>query len=306
MADRQRTPNKIVRFLVSLGLTPIRELWGAPYNGAFRKHGFCFATGMYLSSTQTRALGDVMRFLVEAQDADTLRADLALPMLDLLNADTYVSFTWDTETKRFERVKALNMSLNNLRTWDEYYRFIDPLTFPMMERRHPTLATQIVCQTNLARTEFFNDFLARDRMHWGVNVYVFSEGECTGDMRIWRQRHRGNFDASELDALRLVEPAFASAMARLRWEKRPEASSNRQENLVELLRRKTSLSAREAQVASLVLSGCPDKQIAKQMNVEFPTVRFHMTNAFKKLHVENRTQLAARVQGLHVETVLTY
>lgn len=257
---------------------------------------------MYLSTSQTRALGEVMRLLAQAQDADALRAELALPMLDLLNADTYVSFTWNEDERRFERVKALNMSLDNLKAWDDYYRFIDPLTFPMMERRHPTLATQILCQSDLARTEFFNDFLAKDKMHWGVNVYVFSDGICSGDMRIWRQHNRGNFDTSELEALRLVEPAFASAMARLRWSEKQVALRASHEPVVELLRRRTSLSAREAQVASLVLSGCPDKQIAKEMNVEFPTVRFHMSNAFKKLHVENRTQLAARVQGLYVDT----
>lgn len=257
---------------------------------------------MYLSSSQTRALGEVMRLLAQSQDADSLRADLALPMLDLLKADTYVSFTWNNESRRFERVKALNQSVENLRAWDEYYRHIDPLTFPMMERRHPTLATQILCQSDLARTEFFNDFLAKDRMHWGVNVYVFAEGLCTADMRIWRQRSRGNFDASELEALRLVEPAFASAMERLSWTQKPVAQPVRQEHLVDLLRRKTSLSMREAQVASLVLMGCPDKQIAKEMGVGFPTVRFHLSNAFKKLHVENRTQLAARIQGLCVDT----
>lgn len=258
---------------------------------------------MYLSSSQTRALGEVMRLLAQAQDADGLRADLALPMLDLLKADTYVSFTWNDESRRFERVKALNQSVENLRAWDEYYRHIDPLTFPMMERRHPTLATQILCQSDLTRTEFFNDFLAKDRMHWGVNVYVFAEGLCTADMRIWRQRSRGNFDASELEALRLVEPAFASAMERLRWTGKAVAQPVPHEPLVDLLRRKTSLSMREAQVASLVFMGCPDKQISKEMGVGFPTVRFHMSNAFKKLHVENRTQLAARIQGLCVDTV---
>lgn len=258
---------------------------------------------MYLSTSQTRALGEVMRLLAQTQDADMLRAELALPMLDLLNADTYVSFTWNDECRRFERVKALNHSIENLRAWDEYYRFIDPLTFPMMERRHPTLATQILGQADLVRTEFFNDFLAKDRMHWGVNLYVFADGVCTGDMRIWRQRSRGNFDASELEALRLVEPAFACAMARLSEARKPALAPAPPEQLVDLLRRKTSLSAREAEVASLVLMGCPDKQIAREMSVGFPTVRFHLSNAFKKLHVENRTQLAARIQELSVDNI---
>ena len=257
---------------------------------------------MYLSTSQTRALSKVMRLLAEAQDADSLRAELSLPMLDLLSADTYVSFTWNEGERKFERPKSLNHSLDNLRAWEEHYRHIDPLTVPMMERRHPTVATQILCQSDLVRTEFFNDFLAKDRMHWGVNVYVYSEGVCTGDMRIWRQRKRGNFGACELEALGLVEPAFAAAMARLTMSQQPAPPAAAQEPVGELLRRRTSLSAREAQVASLVLSGCSDKQIAKEINVGFPTVRFHLSNAFKKLHVENRTQLAARVQGLYAQT----
>lgn len=253
---------------------------------------------MHLSTNQTRALGQVMRLLAEASDADTLRGDLALPMLDLLQADTYVSFTWNAEVRRFDRVKAMNMSLDNLRTWDAYYRFIDPLTMPMMERRHPTLATQILCQDDLGKTEFFNDFLARDHMHWGVNVYVFADADCTGDMRIWRRRGRGNFDTSETAALRLVEPAFAAALARLKWQAQPISMTRARESVVEMLRRTTLLSQREAEVAALLLSGCPDKLIASRMAVEARTVRFHLTNAFRKLRVENRTELAARVQSL--------
>lgn len=253
---------------------------------------------MHLSTTQARALANVMRLLAEADDADALRGDLALPMLDLLQADTYVSYTCDTGTQQFERVKALNVSLDNLRTWDAYYRFIDPLTAPMMARRHPTIATQILGQDDLGKTEFFNDFLARDQMHWGINVYVFAQAQCTGDMRIWRRRARGNFDANEMAAMRLVEPAFAAALGRLQWSARPEAVPDVRESVVDLLRRTSALSQREAEVAALLLSGCPDKLIASRMAVQARTVRFHLSNAFRKLRVENRTELAARVQAL--------
>jgi len=52
---------------------------------------------MYLSTPQTRALGEVMRLLADASDGDELRDALALPMLDLLGADTYVSMVWNGE-----------------------------------------------------------------------------------------------------------------------------------------------------------------------------------------------------------------
>lgn len=239
-----------------------------------------------------------MRLLAEATDADQLRELLALPMLELMGADTYVSMVWNSQVERFERIKAVNMSPDNLRSWDEHFRFVDPLTFPMMERRAPTVATQILCQRDLSRTEFFNDFLLRDRMHWGVNVYFQEDGECIGDFRIWRQHKRGNFEAADLDILRLVEPAITAALSRLRAVSGGAAPRQVTGMVEELLQRRGRLSQREAQVAWLVSCGRTDKQIAQQLTLGFPTVRFHLANAFRKLQANNRTTLAARVQSL--------
>jgi len=253
---------------------------------------------MYLTTSQTRALGDVMCLLADANDGNELRDALALPMLDLLGADTYASMVWNGESRRFEHMKALNMSPENLRSWDEYFRFIDPLTFPMMERRRPTVATQILRQHELSRTEFFNDFLQRDRMYWGVNVYFYDRDECVGDFRIWRNRERGNFEPNEVDALRLVEPAITAALARLRRQQCVAPAPRETEHAEALLQRLGRLSQREAQVAWLVSSGCADKQIASRMNVGYPTVRFHLANVFRKLQADNRAALAARVQSM--------
>jgi DNA-binding CsgD family transcriptional regulator len=253
---------------------------------------------MYLSTSQTRALGEAMRLLADATDGDELRDALALPMLDLLGADTYVSMVWNGEDRRFERVKSLNMSPENLRSWDEYFRFIDPLTWPMMQRRRPTVATQIMRQHELSRTEFFNDFLLRDRMYWGVNVYFYDRDQCVGDFRIWRNRERGDFQPNEVEALRMVEPAITAALGRLHWQRVGAPPPQETERAEVLLQRLGRLSLREAQVAWLVSTGCADKQIASQMNVGYATVRFHLANVFRKLQADNRTALAARVQSI--------
>jgi DNA-binding CsgD family transcriptional regulator len=253
---------------------------------------------MHLSSSQTRALSDVTRLLAGATDGDMLREQLALPMLDLLHADTYVSMVWNDVIERFERFTALNISAERLSSWDRYFRFIDPLTFPMMARRRPTVATQILRQHELSRTEFFNDFLQRDRMHWGINVYFYDKDVCVGDFRIWRQRERGNFESDEVEVLRLVEPAIAAALARLHWERSAAPAPAATERAEALLQRQARLSHREAEVAWLVSCGCPDKQIARRLNVTYPTVRFHVANAFRKLQADNRAALAARVHAL--------
>lgn len=252
---------------------------------------------MHLSTVQTRALTDLMRLLADSTDGDSLRERMALPLLDLLHADTYVSMVWNGGHQRFERMTAVNMSDENLRSWDNYFRFVDPLTFPMMQRRKPTVATQVLCQSELSRTEFFNDFLLRDRMYWGVNVYFYDREQCVGDVRIWRNRERGNFEAGEIDILKMVEPAITGALARLEW--RESAPSEVDSECAETtLQREGRLSPREAQVAWLVSCGCPDKEIQTRLGLEYPTVRFHLGNAFKKLRATNRATLVGRVRAL--------
>lgn len=92
--------------------------------------------------------------------------------------------------------------------------------------------------------------------------------------------------------------AFAAALARFQWEADPLLAAPARESVTELLQRRSALSQREAEASALVLSGCPDKLIAKRMAVGLPTVPFHLANAFRKLRVEYRTQLAARAHAL--------
>ena len=98
--------------------------------------------------------------------------------------------------------------------------------------------------------------------------------------------------------MRLVEPAIAAALGRLHWERHQAPGPGPTERAEDLLQRHTRLSQREAEVAWLVSCGCPDKQIARRLQVGYSTVRFHLANAFQKLQAENRAALAARVQGL--------
>jgi hypothetical protein len=56
---------------------------------------------------------------------------------------------------------------------------------------HEGRVTDVMPQREPMRTEFFSDFLARDSLHWSVNLHAWS-GECnTGDGRVWHDPRRG-------------------------------------------------------------------------------------------------------------------
>ena len=53
---------------------------------------------------------------------------------------------------------------------------------------------------------------------------------------------------------------------------------------------KTKLSKRESEILSLLAKGFHDKEIADTLYISFETVRTHLKNIYKKLHVRSRTE----------------
>ena len=51
------------------------------------------------------------------------------------------------------------------------------------------------------------------------------------------------------------------------------------------------LSNREATVADLVTRGLSNKEIANQLFITEKTVKFHLTNIYKRLFIKSRAQL---------------
>ena len=239
---------------------------------------------MYVTAQESRALSHLFGLLAEDLAEREVRERIGHHLLELLSADYYASFVWDTPSRSFGGGVWLNMSPDNLASYDAYYQYHDPITLKLQARREPTLVTQIMPQRELMRTEFFNDFLARDGLHWGVNVFSYAGQRNIGDLRIWRGRHRENFDARTLELLRLVEPAFAGALIRAGGTPPlagPEPIGG------------PRLSQRELEVASMICEGLPDKVIAHRLGVEPSTVRTYLKRIFEKLGVHRRGGIAA-------------
>jgi DNA-binding CsgD family transcriptional regulator len=238
---------------------------------------------MYVTATESRALSRLFGLLAEDLAEREVRERIGHHLLELLSADYYASFAWDTPSRSFGGGVWLNMNPETMATYDAYYQYNDPITFKLQACREPTLVTQIMPQRDLMRTEFFNDFLARDGLHWGVNVFSYVGQRNIGDLRIWRGRHRENFDTRTLELLRLVEPAFTGALMRAGGAHQPGARDSIG----------GPLSQRELEVAMMICEGLPDKVIAHRLGLEASTVRTYLKRIFSKLGVHRRSGVAA-------------
>ncbi len=148
----------------------------------------------------------------------------------------------------------------------------------------------MLSQNELKSTEFFNDFLARDGLHWGINLYAWSGNANIGDMRIWRSRHQSNFSRDDIALLNLLRPAFVAALER---SQQVQAAAPTPVTVpIDPLK---VLSPREEAIVELLVCGLGDKDIARRLDIAVSTVRSHIDHAFRKLGVNNRLALVHKL-----------
>lgn len=242
---------------------------------------------MYLSHRKVQALQSVLTGLSEPKDEDerNMRLEIGPPLLELLEAQYYVSYIWSDENQDFREGQSINFDPDHLKLYERYYQFHDPITSKMQVHREAVRATDVMAQSDLQRTEFFNDFLSLGGLHWGVNLYAWSEHQNTGDIRIWRDKRRSNFSVEELALLSMLRAPFQASLKRLRLRKMA----------VPRFHRLVGLSCREIEVTEKVVQGLSDKEICRTLNMALPTVRTHLRNIFRKYEVDSRIKLVRMV-----------
>jgi DNA-binding CsgD family transcriptional regulator len=239
---------------------------------------------MHLSTKKSRILSRVIGLLsADHADGRDLRTAVGGSLLDLLDADFYASYVWNPQKRVFELGVALNMDNASIQNYESYFQHRHIEGKSRWLRRGVNPVSAFISHRDLMRTEIYNDFLRPSGHYYGINLFAFDGRDSIGDIRIWRRNGRSDFDRDEVNLLGLIEPGFTQAL------KRVAHFSGSMQPAVALMK----LSPRETAVAELAAKGLADKEIARRLNVTFATVRTHLDNAFAKLGVRNRTQLAA-------------
>jgi DNA-binding CsgD family transcriptional regulator len=236
---------------------------------------------MFLSGPEQRALASCFALLAQDLNEREIRERLGLLLLELFRADYFASYVWHEETACFADGVSLNMDPANLDRYHAWYQYRDPITFQLQSRRRATLVDEVMPRARLLKTEFFNDFLARDGLHWGINLHAFDGAHAVGDLRIWRGRRRRAFEQHDKELLELIEPAFTAALRR--------ANDGRSGHPCG--RAPAVLSRRELEVSRCVARGLTDKEIARELGISLPSVRTYLQRVFDKLGVHRRSAL---------------
>ena len=253
---------------------------------------------MNLSSRESGIVFRIMAELSHGHGSRQLRERVGPLLLRLLDAQFFASYVWSDRSATFEERVAVNMTDENLRTYESHYQFCDPITPILQRRRRATAVAEIISRRGLESTEFFNDFLARDGLHFGMNYYAYAGGLNIGDVRIWRARNREDFSRREVEILDAIGPAFTNAMRTALAREGHDHGVLLLLDALDRVQARPKLTRREKEIAMAALLGKSDREIADECGIAYTTVRTHLRHVFEKLGVSGRNQLFRRL-ALH-------
>ena len=139
------------------------------------------------------------------------------------------------------------------------------------------------------------DILHRIRLDYpGVKVVVLGD---TVVIRLLSQICPMDIDGYILDdipATALIHSLHLVAVGQKIFPPGPPATTSTPSNLDKPVRRDATngLSAQEWKILELLLVGASNKSIARDLKISEATVKVHMRNILRKIHVRNRTEAA--------------
>lgn len=232
-----------------------------------------------ITSSELTLFGEIVARLERFDQESELRELVFPDVVKLMRADFAASYVWNTRAGRFDCGVIHNMDPENISRYEQWYQFRDPHTFQLRAKRRATLIEEVTPYDELQKTEFYNDFLKRDGLHHGINLFLFDGERDLGDFRLWRAKSSPDFNEREVALLDTLAPFLRRAFLR--------ATSQYND-----------LTFREKQVCALVAKGCRDRDIGDVLGISFATVRTHINKAMEKRGCANRAELAVAVSRL--------
>ena len=152
--------------------------------------------------------------------------------------------------------------------------------------------SDIISEKQLMDLRVYKEIYQRDGVHYGMRLNMVDDNQVAGSFSIFRSKDDGDFTDQELEVFNKLAPLLST-----RYRQIIKATQTiTTDSPVGLSRFEAvdryGLTTREFQVAEMAAKGFVDDEMAEAMSVSVSTVRKHLYNAYRKLAVNSRAQLA--------------
>ncbi|AZS15565.1 LuxR C-terminal-related transcriptional regulator [Paenibacillus lutimineralis] len=147
------------------------------------------------------------------------------------------------------------------------------------------------------QTTYYNDFLRKENLYYELAVPLCYNNRLVGGLGLFREKKEGDFTPRDKEIVSLFSRHLA--LSYHNSLKAQEFNSDRgrlakrcqKENLL------LKLTLTEREIVSLVEKGLTNREIAKQNNISFHTVKAHLDHIYNKLEVHSRTEMLHRINS---------
>lgn len=206
----------------------------------------------------------------------------------LLDCRHWVAYIVGPELK-IKHFLAGNTDPGEQNDYERHYAAMDPLAPAacLADGCFVAVLSQRLREADINHGEYRRRFLTPHGIVDALEIFLQSDaGLMVGCSLL---RHSGESCFTEADGQR------GTSLKSLGDFALSQAFPQRQVSLAVIAERFPILTARETMLIQLVSAGLNNKQLCKELNISLPTVKTHLLSIFRKMGVNNRTELAAKV-----------
>lgn len=138
-----------------------------------------------------------------------------------------------------------------------------------------------------ANTTYFKDLLEPNDMYYSVQISLYFSEIFLGVITLFRGKSDVDFSDHEIFLLTLIKDHLALRLYQNYKKTSGESSKSSAQKYIDAY----SLTLREAEVLNLIFKGLTNEEMADTLNISHFTIQKHISNIYKKLNINSKSQL---------------
>jgi DNA-binding CsgD family transcriptional regulator len=205
-------------------------------------------------------------------------------------------FLFDEEKELIREPICFNIAETALKEYSEYYWQLDDIKKISFDQPEPIISSRLMNYDLWTKTEYFNDFLAKNRLYYSCGIDIHADCRLLGTISLFRSKKDSDFTLDDLIYLKILAKHSSNHLNKLfEIEKLKNKKTKDNNELILKAASNFNLSKREKEVLKLILKGKHNQEIANKLYISINTVKKHLSHIYNKTEVHNRTELAALI-----------
>ncbi|MCG8485112.1 MAG: helix-turn-helix transcriptional regulator [Clostridia bacterium] len=245
-----------------------------------------------LKQNEWLSINDMIFSIYKTSDLKKMRKHF-LESLQLLVSYDSALFDFSVKSKNnylfFDPI-SINIPIEYLKNYYEYYQHIDYTRWIHFQPNSVIYRdTDLLNNKQRESTEYFKEWMCPTNSYFAGGTTIVQDGHLLGTVTVFRSEEHKNLSEKDLFILNILNSHLSNRLFQVfpQGIKNSIVKTKESDDPIE----EYHLTNREWEIIELVMDGFSNQEISDILFISATTVKKHLSNIFKKLNVNSRTQL---------------